>query len=308
MKLYLAPIQGHTDDAYRHFHARQFADTDIVYTTPFIRLEKGGIRKKDIREALSPLNEGIAVVPQVIFKNYEELSALISLLKAEGIGHIDINMGCPFPLQTSRGRGAATIASEECINAVERVINENDDVRFSVKIRLGMKDDEWMPLISRLNNLQLEYITVHPRTAKDQYQPDTLKMESFDKIYAMSSNPLVYNGDIRTPEDAKMIMEKYPDLYGIMIGRGALARPSLLTEISAGEEWDHAKRLEAMKRLHRSLISYYQENLIGGEHQILSKILPFWEYAEDEIGRKAWKAIKKASTMAKYQTALTLIE
>ena len=42
--------------------------------------------------------------------------------------------------------------------------------------------------------------------------------------------------------------------------------------------------------------------------QLLSKIKPFWEYAEEEIGRKAWKAIKKAGNVPKYRTALALIE
>ena len=306
--MFLAPIQGHTDDAYRHFHASQYPDTQIVYTTPFIRLEKGTIRKKDVREILSPLNEGIEVVPQVIFRDYEELSSLISILREEGLKRIDINMGCPFPLQTSRGRGAATVASEACIKAVEKVVAENPDIKFSIKMRLGMKGDEWEELINRFNGLPLEYITVHPRTAKDQYQPVTLHMDSFDKIYNLSKNPIVYNGDITTPEEARDIMNKYPDLYGIMIGRGTLARPSLLVEIATGTEWDKPRRLSAMKNLHKVLMRYYQDNLVGGDHQVLSKILPFWEYAESEIGRKAWKAIKKASSMAKYQTALTLIE
>ena len=80
MNYYFAPVQGHTDAPYRHFHNLRYGG-DLIYTTPFIRLEKGEIRKKDVKEATSALNAGLPVVPQIIFKNHEELRALTELLK-----------------------------------------------------------------------------------------------------------------------------------------------------------------------------------------------------------------------------------
>lgn len=306
MKYLFAPVQGHTDAAYRHFHSKNYGGDDIIYTTPFIRLEKGEIRKKDLKDALSPLNQGLEVIPQVIFRDAEELTSLVELLKSEGFRKIDINMGCPFPLQTSKGRGAATVGRPECAEAVKKIVEDNPDVSFSVKMRLGYKEEEWKNLIETLNTINLDYITVHPRTARDQYT-GPLAMNAFEEIYSLSKNPIVYNGEIRTPEEARQIIERFPALYGIMIGRGALARPSIFAEISSGESLLPDERLKQMKRFHRSLLSHYQDNLIGGDHQVLSKIQPFWEYAEEEVGRRAWKAIKKASTMAKYQTALASV-
>lgn len=303
MKYYFAPVQGHTDASYRHFHALQYGGKDIIYTTPFIRLEKGEIRKKDLKDILSPLNDGLNVVPQIIFRDKEELDALTQFLKSEGISRIDINMGCPFPLQTSRGRGAATVAKEECQKAVSDIVTSNPDMSFSVKMRLGYKDEEWQELIECLNHLPLDHITVHPRIATDQYT-GPLSMDAFESIYSVSKNPIVYNGDISTPDDAREIIQRYPKISGIMIGRGALARPSIFEEIITGENLDQKERLRRMKAFHRQLINHYQETLIGGEHQVLSKIKPFWEYAEEEIGRKNWKAIKKTSFMAKYQSVL----
>lgn len=309
MIYYLAPVQGHTDAAYRHFHASIYSGADgVVYTTPFIRLEKGEIRKKDLRDAFSDLNAPQVVVPQVIFRDGQELSALVQKLKEENpaLPRIDINMGCPFPLQTSRGRGAATLADAACREAVRSVVEGNPDVNFSVKMRLGYRDEEWQEALEMLNSLQLDHIAVHPRTAADQYT-GALHMEAFDAIYENSKNPVVYNGDILTPADAAAIVEKYPRLHGLMIGRGVLGRPSLITEIREGAEWDAERRIKMMLEFHRVLLAHYRDTLIGGDHQVLSKISPFWEYAESEIGRKAWKAIRKATTMAKYQTALALI-
>ena len=92
-----------------------------------------------------------------------------------------------------------------------------------------------------------------------------------------------------------------------MIGRGIIGRPSLAEELRQGREWDRAQRIEKMLEFHRLLLSHYEETLCG-DSQLISKIKPFREYAEDEIKRKAWKAIKKASNIAKYHSAVAMID
>lgn len=302
----MAPVQGHTDAAYRFFHSFRYPGVDTYYT-PFIRLERGEVRARDIRDAYGELASETVTVPQVIFRDETELRSLVERMKAEGAERIDINMGCPFPLQTSKGRGAATVARQECHEAVRNIVEENPDISFSVKMRLGMTEhDEWHHLLETLNTLTLRHIAVHPRVAKQQYGGD-LDMENMRRIIEESKNPVIFNGDIRTPEDAMSRLSELPEIKGIMIGRGLLGRPSLSAEIAAGEEWDRERRLEEMLKFHRVLLHHYEDTLCG-DHQILSKIIPFWEYSEEEIGRKARKAIKKASNMAKYHSAVALIE
>lgn len=309
MKIHFAPIQGFTDAPYRYLHHKLYG-ADVTYYTPFIRLEKGELRRKDQNDYFGreDLNKDIDVVPQIIFRDAEELNMLVDIMKRKGVKRLDLNMGCPFPLQTARGRGAATILNSELGDSVVEVIKQNPDVEFSVKMRLGLnRNDEWRGLLDKLNTVELKHITMHPRVAKQQYggEPD---MEMFAEFLKASKNPVVYNGDIVTPEDAKRIQDKFPEVAGIMIGRGMLGRPSLANEISASEEWDRQRRIETMKDFHRRLFAYYSETLQGGEHQVLSHIQPFWEYAQEEIGRKAWKSIRKATTLPKYHTALALID
>lgn len=50
----------------------------------------------------------------------------------------------------------------------------------------------------------------------------------------MCQHPLVYNGDLHTPDDIRRIEEEYPDLDGVMIGRGLLANPALAMEYREG--------------------------------------------------------------------------
>ncbi|MDE5674081.1 MAG: tRNA-dihydrouridine synthase family protein, partial [Muribaculaceae bacterium] len=81
----------------------------------------------------------------------------------------------------------------------------------------------------------------------------------------------------------------------------------LIKEYLSGKEWSRAERVSEMIRFHRILLDYYSATLCG-DSQIISKIKPFWEYAENEIGRKSWKAIKKASNIAKYHSAVATID
>ena len=65
---------------------------------------------------------------------------------------------------------------------------------------------------------------------------------------------------------------------------------------------------EKLIRMHKVVFTCYEEQLQGGEEQLLNKIKTFWEYLEPTIGHKAWKAIHKSTTLAKYNAALGLIE
>lgn len=303
--LHFAPVQGHTDAAYRHFHANIYGEGSVYYT-PFIRLEKDTLRNKDLKDINSDLNRGLHLVPQIIFRDSHELNTLVTLIEKNGFNEIDLNMGCPFPLQTGHGRGAGAITNEVLAQEVVQCVKEHPHITFSVKMRLGLNSpDEWKQLLPFLNQVSLTHITLHPRVAKQQYSGE-VNMEEFSKFLLESKNGVIYNGDLKTPEDIENIMTKYPDLHGLMVGRGILGRPSLFKEFQEKKEWDKEKRVELMLSFHNQLFQHYS-NILCGDSQIISKIQPFWEYAEEEIGRKAWKAIKKATNMAKYQTALALI-
>lgn len=304
-KLYVAPVQGHTDAAWRHFHQKEYGG-DNEYFTPFIRLEHGEMRKHDIKDFTSELNDGVRLVPQVIFRDMAELEPLISGLHENGASRIDLNCGCPFPLQTAKGRGAGFLRNQEEFRKMPEVVEKFPDVEFTMKMRLGFADaQEWRGVIDIINQLPLSHVTLHPRVAKQQYGGE-LNFEEFAAFLSESEHPVVFNGEIHTPGDIADIADRFPGIAGVMTARGLLGRPSLLAEYSAGEEWPHERRIEHMMRFHRNLLDYYESTLCG-DSQVLSKIKPFWEYAEAEIGRKAWKQIKKASNMAKYNTALALI-
>lgn len=305
MDMMVAPVQGHTDAAWRHFYSNIYGG-DACFFTPFIRVEQGTLRKHDMKDLMSGLNSGMQVIPQVIFRDMDELRILVDALVENGVGKINLNSGCPFPLQTAKGRGAAFISNVEEYSKLREFISRYPEVEFSVKMRLGLSDStEWENVISILNDMRLAHITLHPRVAKQQYKGE-VDLTQFALFLERSKNPVVYNGDLNTPEQIDDVIRKFPTIAGIMVGRGLLGRPSLISEYRSGKEWDKTERLNRMRNFHDQLLDHYQTYLCG-DAQVLSKIKPFWEYSEEEIGRKPWKAIKKATTMAKYHTAVAQI-
>lgn len=306
MNIYIAPVQGHTDAAWRHFHHAAYGG-DNRYFTPFIRCDHGELRRQDLRDYTSELNDGLTLEPQVIFRDMEELDILLASLTAAGATEVNLNMGCPFPLQTGKGRGAGFLRNIAEGRKIPEVLAKYPALSCSVKMRLGYEDPtEWKEMMTVLNSQTLRHIDVHPRVARQQYSGD-LHMDQFEAILGESRNPVVFNGEIHTPDDIAAIAGKYPDIAGVMTARGVLGRTSLAAEYGEGKEWDRPKRIERMLGFHRELLDHYTSTLCG-DSQIISKIKPFWEYAEAEIGRKAWKAIRKAGNMAKYHSAVAMIE
>ncbi|MDE6717740.1 MAG: tRNA-dihydrouridine synthase family protein, partial [Muribaculaceae bacterium] len=236
----------------------------------------------------------------------EELEPLVAGLADRGTKRIDLNTGCPFPLQTARGRGAAFVRNVEEFSKIPELLSHYPDVAFSLKMRLGFSEpEEWRGIIDILNSMKLEHVAVHPRVAKEQYGGE-LHLDQFLSFLAASDNPVVFNGELKVPEDFQDIIGRFPTMSGVMTGRGVLGRPSLVTEVREGKEWDEKRRLDTMMKFHDRLFDHYS-SVLNGDHQVLSKIKPFWEYSEAEIGRKAWKAISKANNLAKYTTALSII-
>ncbi|MBD5348752.1 MAG: tRNA-dihydrouridine synthase family protein [Bacteroides sp.] len=304
-KILIAPVQGHTDAAWRHFHEEVYGGNN-KYFTPFIRCDHGSLRKQDLRDYTSDLNSGLDLEPQVIFRDMGELEVLLGELSKAGAERVNLNMGCPFPLQTGKGRGAGFLKNQEEISKLADTLSKYPSLSYSVKMRLGFEDPaEWGNVIDVLNGLSLRHVDVHPRVARQQYGGE-LHLDEFEKLLSTSRNPVVFNGELKTPEDIDNIISKYPEIYGTMTARGVLGRPSLVSEWQEGRTWSRDERIEKMLKFHNLLLNHYSSTLCG-EAQILSKIKPFWEYAEEEIGRKAWKAIKKASNLAKYHSAVALI-
>ncbi len=223
-----------------------------------------------------------------------------------GYKRIDINMGCPFPLQTKKGRGAAILQNTKHLEDIVESINSINDIDFSIKMRLGMDSaEDAKGALEIINKAKLHHITIHPRIAKQQYKGE-IDYQTFDYIYQNCLHPIIYNGDILSQEDIYNIINIYPKIEGIMIGRGLLAKPYLAMELNKTIRLSVSERLSMIMKLHDAIYDHYS-SVMQGEHQLLLKMKTFWEYLDEEIGKKPYKAIKKSVNIKKYELAIRLI-
>lgn len=302
LPIHFAPLQGYTDDVYRRIHHELFGGITTYYT-PFVRMEGGGVRSKDMRDIRPEFNEGVPVVPQIIVKSMKEFEYLTNVVEEKGYQEIDINMGCPFPMQAKHGRGSGLLAHTDIIEEIAKAISEKNNLSFSVKMRLGWESkEEWKPVIEILNNIPLRQITMHPRIGTQQYK-GTTDMEAFRECYNNCKHPLIYNGDITSLEDIHKIETEFPHLAGIMIGRGLLARPSLAAEYASGKEIPWSERRNQLHTMHERLMAHY-ETTANSEAQVHNRMRLFWEYMEEEIGKKTYKKIMKAGNLKNYLAAV----
>ena len=301
LKIFAAPLQGFTESAWRIAHNEIFGGVD-AYFTPFIRYEKGGLRNKDKREVMPANNEGIKLIPQIMASETEEMRPLVEYLVSLGYEDIDLNMGCPFPLIANRGKGSGILSHPDKVATLLDCANtySADGIKFSVKMRLGhISKDEWRMLLPLINDSCVSMITLHPRIGKQQYKGD-VDMDAFAEFYNECRKPLVYNGDLCSVADINRIVEKFPDLYGVMIGRGLLADGALAAGYKSGSDISQDELYAKVRRMHSMMYERYSETIEGGDAQLLLKMKSMWEYWLPGLDKKKRKAIRKANKLSVY--------
>lgn len=305
LPIHFAPLQGYTDAIYRSAHARIFGGIASYYT-PFVRLEHGDFRRKDVRELDADNNRGVNLTPQLIASTPEKILRILALFIEKGYKNVDINLGCPFPTLAKRHNGAGLLPYPDEVKALlMAAIEAHPEIQFSVKMRLGWEDaNECMALLPLLNSLPLSHITMHPRLGKQQYKGE-VDLEAFQRFYAECEKPLIYNGDVLTLDDIDTISNRFPRLSGLMIGRGLLANPALAIEYQQGAPLSPKEKIEKIRLLHADVFSQYGNLLEGGDLQLLTKMRTFWEYLLPDGDRKAKKVIHKTSKLSNYQAAVS---
>lgn len=301
-KITFAPVQGHTDFIYRKVHAQHFSGIDTYYT-PFLRMPQRNKDKKDIAPEHNNMDQ---VVPQIMGGNVTEMTSLLQQIQDLGYRRVDYNYGCPFRLVVNKGRGSGSFKDlEKMLNSLE----VPTDLKVSLKLRLGWDDpSQLLSILPSINERSFESVAVHARLGVQGYEGD-VNREAFEQIYEQCKHPLFYNGDVKTIEDIEEICAAYPDLAGIMIGRGLLADPALADKWNSPEKYTDPEVLAtAYESFHRKIVEEYSHYLEGGQHQIIQKIKTLWEYFLPETDKRVLKKIKKCRRMSDYQQILRGVE
>jgi tRNA-dihydrouridine synthase len=304
--IYLAPLQGFADFVYRKAYAETFRGVDTCFT-PYISVKNNEVLKKYLKEIQPENNPHLRTIPQVLAGDAEEMLFLTGILKNHGYPEINLNLGCPYPMVTNRGKGAGLLPHPEKISGILTAFFEKTDLHLSVKLRAGLNSSsEIEKVIPVLNSFPLTEVIFHPRIAKQLYDGEIID-SAFQFAQHNLKHRLVYNGNIFSVEEFNQTRQKFPENENFMIGRGILMNPFLPAEIKNIEIFTKEK-LEKLKEFHQLVFKYYSESM-DNEGNVLNKMKQFWIYFSYNFPeqRKSFKLIKKATGLSKYQSAVKLI-
>jgi len=143
---------------------------------------------------------------------------------------IDINMGCPVPKITKNEAGAKLLLDEDKIYDIVSAVVKSVDKPVTVKMRIGW-DDAHVHVVQNAKAVEAagaQAVAIHGRTAKQMYTGKANWQHIADAKAAVNI-PVIGNGDVKTPEDAKRMLEE-TGCDGVMIGRAVLGNPWLIKQ------------------------------------------------------------------------------
>ena len=292
--IHQAPLQGFTDHIWRNAFNAVFGGIDCYYSS-FLRIEHGEIRRKDFRDIMPENNAGINFVPQILACQPDDAVAMVKRIADLGYNRVDINLGCPFPPITRKNRGAGMLSNPSLVENLFISLASVAGIEYSVKMRLGMNSaDDWKHILPLFDILKPTHITIHPRIGAQQYKGD-IDIDKFSLFYDDCGYPVIYNGDITTLQQVEEVTAKFPKLKAVMVGRGLLYDPSMLCG---------GGNFAAIHRFHSMLFDGNKDYLEGGDHQVLAKMLTYWEYLLPDADKSLRKKVLKSTSLLKYSAAV----
>jgi tRNA-dihydrouridine synthase B len=222
-EIHFAPLQGFTDPAYHNAHFLCIGDVDFYYTPYFSIDDKLTINTENFTAGLFD-----HTIPQVLPGNTKEIKILSRFVSDHHFSSININLGCPYPMVTRRGRGAALIQKPTLVLEMINYLSDHTNLIISLKTRLGLLGEtEIFSLVDKLKPGTIENIIIHPRTAKQLYKGKA-SQEMFKRCVELFPEfQFIYNGDINSVNDFIVFNEIVPGQQKLMMGRGLLSNPQL---------------------------------------------------------------------------------
>lgn len=301
MKFYLAPMEGITGHIYRNSYEKYFHNIDKYFTPFIVPNQSVSLKTKELKDLLPQNNKGLNIVPQILTNNAEGFILTANKLKQLGYEEINLNLGCPAGTVVSKKRGSGFLAYPEELDKFLDEIYKIDNMKISIKTRLGKeRADEFYKLIEIYNKYPLEELIIHPRTREDFYG-NTPNLEVFKDALKLSKHSICYNGDIFTLNSYNKIINEFPEVNKVMLGRVILANPGLIGEIKNNE----FANKEIIKMFHDEIFENYTI-LLNEDKNAMYRMKELWGYMSHIFtnNKKYYKKIKKAQKAIDYKNAV----
>jgi len=227
--LFVAPMAGVTDRPFRTL-CRRFGAGLAVSEMVSARPELRGTRKSRLRREHA--GEAGPVSVQIAGADPSMMAEAARINAAEGAQIIDINMGCPAKKVCNVAAGSALLSDEALVARILEAVVAAVDVPVTLKIRTGPDPSRRNAVrIARIaESAGVRLLAVHGRTRACGFRGEA-EFETIAEVKAGVRIPVIANGDIGTPEEAKRVLA-YTSADGIMLGRAAHGRPWIFREFS----------------------------------------------------------------------------
>ncbi|NQV16660.1 tRNA dihydrouridine synthase DusB [bacterium] len=260
-KAILAPMAGVTGHPFRVLCKAQGAGlvyTEFVSANGIIRENEKTLELMKFTESERPIGVQIfGETPEVLAQSAKYIEAVVKP------DLIDLNFGCPVPKVTKKGAGSAILKDLPLMDEVARAVVEAVSIPVTAKIRSGWNNGCIVAPVAAaaLQEAGIAALTLHPRTTKQLYTGEadwSLITETRKSI----SIPLIGNGDIRSAEDAKRMIDE-TNCDAVMIGRRALGNPWIFNEINdylqTGELPTPVRLMDRIRLCHHHLLMEVEE-------------------------------------------------
>ena len=229
MKYYFAPLEGLTDSIYRRLHHKYFPGIDRYYTPFFSPTVHRALTAREKRELPPAEDLDVQVIPQILTKSAPDFIWMSTVCRDRGYSQINLNLGCPSGTVTAKGKGSGMLRDPDTLQSFLDEIFDDIVLPVSIKTRLGYSDgEEFFRLLEIFNRYPIAELIIHPRVRQDFYQ-NNVRMDLFEYARKNSRAPLCYNGNLCSKVDIRQFTEKYPSVDAVMLGRGLIGDPGMLS-------------------------------------------------------------------------------
>lgn len=227
--VFVAPMAGITDKPFRRA-CKQNGAGMVVGEMVTSKLNLQASKKTQWRMDLRNEDEPVAV--QIVGTDPKEMAAAAQRNVDAGAQIVDINMGCPAKKVCKKMAGSALLAQPDVVaNILDAVVNAVD-VPVTLKIRTGVNPQErnGVEIANIAEQAGIQSLAVHGRTRACKFNGHA-EYETIREIKQAVSIPVVANGDIKTPEQAKTVLTA-TNADAVMLGRAVQGQPWLLQQVT----------------------------------------------------------------------------
>ena len=249
---------------------------------------------KEDRELPFADTEDFTAVPQILTKVADDFLWAAQVCADRGYEEVNLNVGCPSGTVVSKGKGSGMLRDAAALDAFLAEVFSKSPLPISVKTRLGLENkDEFSAILAIYNRYPIQELTIHPRTRKQFYNGE-LHMDIFAYAMENSANPLCFNGELRTNSQISEFSCRFPTIEAVMIGRGLIADPGMLTPGGTTRE--------SLKAFTDELTETYI-SAFGGARNAMFRMKENWSFLRHRFdgSERLWKQLRKTTDLTEYK-------